>query len=96
MLSGRRKGRLDETIQTLEALNKGSTKFLVVQTDVSKAAETDHLFARVTKAFGRAADVVFANAGVGPAPRPLAEEDVTTWWKTFVSRSSMPSFEPLD
>jgi NAD(P)-dependent dehydrogenase (short-subunit alcohol dehydrogenase family) len=58
---------------------------LAVVTDVSKEADTNNLFAEVSKTFGRAADVVFASAGVGPPPVPLAEDDVKTWWSTFVS-----------
>lgn len=89
VLSGRRKEKLDDTVQSLEALAAGSatkTKFLAVQADVSKEADTNTLFEQVTKTFGRTADVVFANAGMGPVERKLAEEDVRTWWHTFVSR----------
>jgi NAD(P)-dependent dehydrogenase (short-subunit alcohol dehydrogenase family) len=89
VISGRRKEKLDETVRSLEALNTGSTKFLAVPTDVSKEADTKNLFAQVSETFGRAADVVFANAGVGPPPVPLAEDDVKTWWSTFVSGLSM-------
>jgi NAD(P)-dependent dehydrogenase (short-subunit alcohol dehydrogenase family) len=88
-ISGRRKEKLDETVRSLEDLNTGSTKFLAVRTDVSKEADTTNLFAQVNKTFGRAADVVFANAGVGPPPVPLAEDDVKTWWSTFVSDPSV-------
>lgn len=87
VITGRRKDKLDETIQSFEELNTGSTKFLAVATDVSKEADTDSLFSQVKDSFGRAADVVFANAGVGPPPVPLAEGDVKTWWTTFVSSS---------
>ena len=88
VLSGRRKEKLDETIQSLEALAAGpatKTKFLAVQADVSKETDTKRLFEQVTKTFGRSADVVFANAGMGPVERKSAEEDVGTWWSTFVS-----------
>jgi hypothetical protein len=89
VISGRRKEKLDESVRSLEALNTGSTTFLAVVTDVSKEADTNNLFAQVSKTFGRAADVVFASAGVGPPPVPLAEDNVKTWWSTFVSVSSM-------
>jgi NAD(P)-dependent dehydrogenase (short-subunit alcohol dehydrogenase family) len=89
VISGRRKEKLDKTVRALEALNTGSTRFLAVPTDVSKDADTTNLFAQVSETFGRAADVVFANAGVGPPPVPLAEDDVRTWWSTFVGGISM-------
>lgn len=89
VLTGRRKEKLDETVKTLEALNTGATKFLTVSADVTKEADTNNLYAQVNSSFGRAADVVFANAGVGPPPRPLAEDEARNWWSTFVSWPSI-------
>lgn len=89
ILSGRRKEKLEETIEALRPLNTGSTKFLAVTADVSKEADTNSLFAQVDKSFSRPADVVFANAGAGPTELPLAEGKVATWWSTFVSLSSL-------
>lgn len=89
VLSGRRKEKLEETLETLRPLNTGSTKFLAVTADVSKEADTNSLFAEVIRSFGRPVDVVFANAGAGPTELPLAEDKVATWWSTFVSLSSM-------
>lgn len=54
-----------------------------------KEADTEHLFASVKETFGRAADVVFANAGILPANLPLAEENVRTWWSTLVSSNGI-------
>lgn len=90
MISGRRKEKLEETVKSLEALNTGSTKFLTVSTDVSKEADTSNLFAEVSKTFGRTADVVFANAATGPLAIPLVEDEVSDWWKTFVSLPRIP------
>lgn len=69
----------------MEQLNTGATRTLAVVTDVTKEADTDHLFASVKDTFGRAADVVFANAGILPDNLPLAEENVRSWWSALVS-----------
>lgn len=85
VIAGRRKERLDETIASLGELNTGTTRTLAVVTDTTKEADTNHLFARVNETFGRAADVVFANAGILSADLPLAEENVRAWWSALVS-----------
>lgn len=89
VICGRRKEKLDETIGDLEKLNTGNTRTLAVVADTTKEEHTEHLFAQVNKAFGRAADVVFANAGKLTADLPLADEDVRTWWSAFVSQNDM-------
>ncbi|KAF2657955.1 NAD(P)-binding protein [Lophiostoma macrostomum CBS 122681] len=83
VISGRRKDKIDSSVISLEELAAGKTKILGVQADVAKEADTDALFAAVKKAFGRAADVVFANAGNVSEVMPLHKDANANWWKVF-------------
>ena len=76
---------LDETVRTLERLNKGATKILAVVTDLKVERDVENLFQAVNKAFGRPADVVIANAGQLSDMKPLAEDSVSNWWNIYVS-----------
>jgi NADP-dependent 3-hydroxy acid dehydrogenase YdfG len=69
----------------LKELNKGTTKILAISTDLKVEREVENLFQQVNKVFGRAADVVIANAGLLSDLKPMAEESVSTWWSVYVS-----------
>ena len=85
MIAGRRQEKLDEVIASTHEYNKGSTKVIAVRTDVKIEGDVDNLFQKVKDAFGRPADVVYANAGWVSAFVPSAEESVETWWSVYVS-----------
>lgn len=85
VIAGRRQEKLDEIIASTKEYNKGSTKVISVKTDVKIDADTDNLFEQVKTAFGRPADVVYANAGWVSELKPSAEESVKTWWSVYVS-----------
>jgi len=85
VIAGRRKDVLDETVRSLESLNKGATKILGVATDITVEQEVENLFQQVNKAFGRPADVVIANAAVAIDLAPVAETKASAWWNVFVS-----------
>jgi NAD(P)-dependent dehydrogenase (short-subunit alcohol dehydrogenase family) len=85
VIAGRRQEKLDEVIASTEQYNKGSTKVVGVSADVKIDTDTDNLFERVKRTFGRPADVVYANAGWVSELKPSAEEDVKTWWSVYVS-----------
>lgn len=54
-----------------------------MQTDITKEADTNNLFAQVTKAFGRTADVILANAGALSEAKKPHLEHVDTWWNVY-------------
>jgi NADP-dependent 3-hydroxy acid dehydrogenase YdfG len=85
VIAGRRKDKLDETVLSLQQLNKGTTKLLAVATDLTVERDVENLLQEVNKAFGRPADVVIANAGQSLPMKPVAEKSVSTWWKAYVS-----------
>jgi NAD(P)-dependent dehydrogenase (short-subunit alcohol dehydrogenase family) len=64
-ISGRDRKTLDEAVKFL------GKDVLAVQADVSKLADTDKLFAEVSKKFGKI-DVLFVNAGVAKFSLPEA------------------------
>lgn len=68
-ISGRNHKTLDEAVKYL------GKDVLAVQADVSKLADTDKLFAEVSKKFGKI-DVLFVNAGVAKfaLPEAVSEE----------------------
>jgi NAD(P)-dependent dehydrogenase (short-subunit alcohol dehydrogenase family) len=69
----------------LEKLNKnGATKILAVATDLKVEAQVTNLFQQVNNTFGRAADVVIANAGMLSDSKLLAEDSVANWWNVWV------------
>lgn len=86
MIAGRRQEKLDEVIASTHSFNKGSTKVIGVRTDVKVERDVDNLFQNVKTTFGRAADVVYANAGWVSELIPSAEESVETWWSVYVSK----------
>ena len=76
-LAGRRVSELERTAE------QAGSNTLVVQTDVSKHAEIQALFAAVVKEFGRL-DILFNNAGIGAPAIPM--EDLTyDQWNNVVS-----------
>ncbi|KAI9699909.1 MAG: hypothetical protein M1820_006971 [Bogoriella megaspora] len=83
VIAGRRKEKLDQAIRKMEDLNKGTTKVLAIQTDITVYHEVKNLFEQVNKVFGRPADVVIANAGVVSDIKPMAEESASTWWSIY-------------
>jgi NAD(P)-dependent dehydrogenase (short-subunit alcohol dehydrogenase family) len=85
VIAGRRKEKLDETVQALSEQHGGNTKIIAVVADIRIEREVEALFKEVNKVFGRPADVVIANAAWQPKFKPLAEESVTTWWSVYVS-----------
>jgi NAD(P)-dependent dehydrogenase (short-subunit alcohol dehydrogenase family) len=85
VIAGRRQEKLDEVIASTHEYNKGSTKVIGVRTDVKVESDVDNLFQTVKTAFGRPADVVYANAGWVSDLIPSAEESVETWWSVYVS-----------
>lgn len=72
-ITGRRKDRLDQAIQAIEAAAPG--KVTGVQADSGSPADLDRLFTAVRDGRDRL-DVVFASAGIGNLTEPL--ETVTT------------------
>jgi NAD(P)-dependent dehydrogenase (short-subunit alcohol dehydrogenase family) len=88
IVTGRRKEKLDETVRSTEVLNKGNvSKVMGIVADLKIESEVEALFREVVGVFGRAADVVIANAGLLSDNLSLADEDVSTWWSVWVSRS---------
>ena len=75
VLAGRRREALEETAQ-LGADAGGET--LVVPTDVGDAASIAQLFEQIDNTYGRL-DVLFNNAGINVAAKPLEELTVEEW-----------------
>jgi NAD(P)-dependent dehydrogenase (short-subunit alcohol dehydrogenase family) len=72
-ITGRRKDRLDQAVQAIEAIAPGAVTG--VQADSGSPADLDRLFAAVRDRHGRV-DIVYASAGIGSVTEPL--EAVTT------------------
>lgn len=86
VIAGRRKDVLDGTATELKELAKEKgfdTKILTAQTDITKEADTNHLFDQVKKTFGRTADVVLSNAGAISAIQAPHKESITNWWYIY-------------
>jgi len=75
VLAGRRREALEETAQ-LGTDAGGET--LVVPTDVGAAASITQLFEQIDSTYGRL-DVLFNNAGINVAAKPLEELTVEEW-----------------
>jgi NAD(P)-dependent dehydrogenase (short-subunit alcohol dehydrogenase family) len=75
VLAGRRREALEETAQ-LGTDAGGET--LVVPTDVGDAASITQLFEQIDSTYGRL-DVLFNNAGINVAAKPLEELTVEEW-----------------
>lgn len=82
VIAGRRVEKLEEVAVEIRKL--GNATVLPVRTDLKVASDVDNLFAQVVKTFGRTADVVVANAGWVSDIKPMAQEDVATWWSVHV------------
>lgn len=72
-LAGRREQRLRESIAGLP-----DQRALIVVTDVTRPADISRLFERVVEQWGRV-DVLFNNAGLFGAPKPVDEVTVDEW-----------------
>src|SRR5262249_17977550 len=77
-LAGRRRDKLEETVQ----LAGHGAKALVVPTDISDPASVAALFHTTKETFGRL-DLLFNNAG-GPPPGVLLEDLTVAQWKAVV------------
>lgn len=88
VITGRRQDALDETLLSLTKLNTGRTQTSAFSADVTKEDDAVKLFEQVQSKFGRSADVVFANAGLMLESKPLAEENISSWWRTHVCSGS--------
>jgi NAD(P)-dependent dehydrogenase (short-subunit alcohol dehydrogenase family) len=75
VLAGRRRERLEETV---EEAGEAGPRALVVPTDVTDPAGVRALFDRTREAFGRL-DVLFNNAGVVAPPVPIEDLDYDQW-----------------
>lgn len=75
VLSGRRRGPLDEVAEAVRALGGEA---LPLVTDVGDAAAVEHLFAEVKARFGRL-DLLFNNAGLFAPSVPLDELTLAQW-----------------
>lgn len=73
VLAGRRAEPLHSTAAGFEAARQ-----LVVPSDISDQAEVKALFVQILKTFGRL-DLLFNNAGVNAAPKPLEELNLKEW-----------------
>lgn len=93
VIAGRRQQMLDETLLSLEKLAKTGTRLSAVCANVTKEDDAVKIFDHVYRVFGRPADVVFANAGLMLGNKPLGEEDIQSWWRTFVCPSRSLLFQ---
>jgi NAD(P)-dependent dehydrogenase (short-subunit alcohol dehydrogenase family) len=76
VVAGRRVDPLQATAR--DALAAGATDALAVPTDVADATAVAALFGQVRERFGRL-DLLFNNAGVGAAGKPLEELELAEW-----------------
>jgi NADP-dependent 3-hydroxy acid dehydrogenase YdfG len=83
VVTGRRVDKLDEVAQQLRKKHH-NTKILAIRADVTNSSDMEFLFSSVRKEFGRAADVVLANAGVMEKHNLIADQDVDAWWNSMV------------
>ncbi|MEX2566910.1 MAG: SDR family oxidoreductase [Cyclobacteriaceae bacterium] len=73
ILAGRRRETLAETAKNFE-----KNRTLIIPTDISNREEVQHLFHQTMEFFGRL-DLLFNNAGVNAAPKPLEELELKEW-----------------
>lgn len=79
---------VEKSSDELEQLRKelgAETQILAATVDLVHESHAEDLFARAKETFGRPPDVVMANAGFCPKPKPLHKGDVDDWWHGFVS-----------
>jgi NAD(P)-dependent dehydrogenase (short-subunit alcohol dehydrogenase family) len=74
VLAGRRREALEQTL----ALAAATPAALAVATDVSSETSVNALFAAIEARYGRL-DVLFNNAGIGPAALPVDELSIEQW-----------------
>jgi NAD(P)-dependent dehydrogenase (short-subunit alcohol dehydrogenase family) len=72
VLTGRRKGPLEQTAQAT------GSETLIVESDVADAHSVARLFSRIREVFGRI-DVLFNNAGTGAAAVPFEDLSMAQW-----------------
>jgi hypothetical protein len=97
IIAGRRQNALEEALLSLKKLNTGCTQTSAFSADVTQEDDAVKVFEHVQRTFGRSADVVFANAGLMLESKPLAEENITSWWRTHVGfRSALHVVTPTD
>lgn len=75
VLTGRRKGKLDESANAIGAAGGAS---LVVMTDVADPASVRALFAKVRETYGRL-DLLFNNAGINAPAGPIEDLPLEAW-----------------
>lgn len=78
---------MEKLVEVAEQLRKEypCTKVSAIRADVTVSHDMQHLFESVKKEFGRAADVVLANAGVMEKHNLIADQDADAWWTSMVS-----------
>lgn len=89
VVAGRRLEKLEETVAKVRALNNGNTKALAVRTDLLKDADVKNLFVQTVQHFGRAPDVVLANAGAVDTVA-IGDHKVEDWWQSVVRGTMKP------
>lgn len=77
VLAGRRADRLESVAR---ACSGGTTRTLVVPTDVADPQSVEALFTKAQETFGRI-DLLFNNAGMNASPTPLEELSFEQWQK---------------
>lgn len=84
MIAGRRAEKLDVVAHALRKKYPAPI-ILAVRADVTVASDMEYLFGVVREEFGRAADVVLANAGVMEKHNLIGDQDADAWWNSMVS-----------
>ena len=79
-ITGRRKDRLDQAVQAIEAAAPG--KVTGVQADSGSPADLDRLFTAVRDGHGRL-NIVYASAGIGSVTEPLEAVTVASFDEVF-------------
>ncbi len=72
---GRRKHKVDETVEVIRGLGR---RGLAISADVSKEADAKRMVEQTVAEFGRL-DIVFANAGISGEPEPFLEQPLDSW-----------------
>ena len=72
----------DRAVETVELIEQAGGKGLFVRTDVTVAAQVEHLVKATVETFG-SLDVAFNNAGILPPTGALLEQSEEDWDKTI-------------
>lgn len=72
----------DRAVETVELIEQAGGKGLFVRTDVTVAAQVEHLVKSTVETFG-SLDVAFNNAGILPPTGALLEQSEEDWDKTI-------------